>query len=255
MCLYHAATYVLAEDAQRVLLALCRKRLYVFEAVVNAEFLVFECAHHVIRQNLHALHHRVLRHVGGKGVQPLVVVGIARHHYVPDPRGLAYGLEVVEHSLVVGARRANVGLVQRVVECFNVEQHEIGFFERGLDLLVEDRTRGVERGVESALAAQAEELGEKLCLHQRFAAGARHAAAADEVLVFLHLRKQLFGRQFILYGAIDVPRVGIVTKGTTQRTALEKGYKPYSGAVHCAKGFDAVQSSFHKDIFSKRVDE
>lgn len=187
-------------------------------------------------------------------MQPLVVVGVARHHHVPDPRGLAYGLEVVEHGLVVGAGRTHVSLVQRVIERLDVEQHEVGFFERGLDLLVEDGAGGVERGVEAALAAHAEELGEKLGLHQRFATGARHAATTDEVLVFLHLRKQLFGRQFILYGAIDVPRVGIVAKGTTQRTALEEGYKPYSGAVHCAKGFDAVQSSFHKDILSKRVD-
>ena len=115
--------------------------------------------------------------------------------------------------------------------------------------------------METALAAQAEELGEKLCLHQRLAAGARHTAAADKVLVFLHLRKQFLRGQFILDGAIDVPRVGVVAKGTTQRTALEKGYKPDSGAVHCAKGFDAVQSSFHKEIFlangftSKQVNE
>ena len=54
---HHGATYMLAEDAQRVLLAFGRKRLYVFEAVGNAEFLVFECAHHVIGQNLHARHH------------------------------------------------------------------------------------------------------------------------------------------------------------------------------------------------------
>ena len=47
---------MLAEDAQRVLLALGGERVYVYEAVRKAELLVLECAHDVVGQNLHALH-------------------------------------------------------------------------------------------------------------------------------------------------------------------------------------------------------
>ena len=54
---HHGATYMLAEDALRVLLALGGERFYVVEAVRNTEFLVFECAHDVVGQNLHALHY------------------------------------------------------------------------------------------------------------------------------------------------------------------------------------------------------
>ena len=54
---HHGATYMLAEDAQRVLLALGREGVHVFEAVGNTEFLVFECAHDVVGQNPHALHY------------------------------------------------------------------------------------------------------------------------------------------------------------------------------------------------------
>ena len=85
--------------------------------------------------------------------------------------------------------------------------------------------------------AEAEKLFEKLCLHEWFASGAGDASATDEALVLANLGKKLGRFELILWFAMRVPCVGVVAELAPHRTALEKGYEPYSRAIDCAKGF------------------
>ena len=82
--------------------------------------------------------------------------------------------------------------------------------------------------------AEPEQLGDKLRLHQGFAAGYGHAACFTEVgLVPADLPEQLFGLH--LGAGIHGPGIGIMAVGTPQRTPLQKHHKPDARSVHRAK--------------------
>lgn len=238
-----AGEYVL-EDLYGVLLALGAEGRNAVEGIGDAEFLVFEGAHGVVGQQLYSLHHGVLGDVLCQGGEVCVVVGAVGYNNVANPCGFLDLLQVVEQLLVGCSRVAGELLVEGVVDGFDVEQDEVGVLQRLLDCVVEDGSAGVDGCVESFLLAALEKFDEEGGLQERFAAGAGDSSLADEIFVALDFGEELFGGHLVLYGSLGIPCVGVVAVGAPHGTALEKGYKPYSRAVNCAKGLDAVKASF-----------
>ena len=148
-----------------------------FEGIGDAELLVFVGAHGVIGEEFYALHIVVLGKVAGQSGEALVVVGVVGHEHVANPGGFVDVAEMVEEGLVVLAGVAGVGGMEGVVECLDVEKDKIGVLQCLAGFLVEDDAAGVEGGVEVGLFAEAEKVGEKVCLHEGFAARERDSAA------------------------------------------------------------------------------
>ena len=134
--------------------------------------------------------------------------------------------------------------MEAIVNRLDVEHHEVGLIHRPPCLFMEEGSAGVECRVESLLPAESEELLHKGRLHERFSPGTGHPTPFDETFVASHLCHQFLGCQFVGHRAAGIPGIGIMAEGTAHGTALEKGNKPYPGAIHGAERLDTVQSSF-----------
>ena len=170
MCLQDGAAEVLTEDVDGMLLALGVEGWYTVEGIRNAEFLVLVGAHGVIGEQFDAFHIIIYMEMLGERGEAVVAVGIARHEHMAYPRGFVNAVQIVEEGLVVGAGVTRIVLVQSVVEGLDVKQDEVGVLQHLAGFLVEDDAAGVEGGVNAGLLAETEEVEEKVCLHEGFAA-------------------------------------------------------------------------------------
>lgn len=216
------------------------KRVDTFERITEAQLLILEGAKGVIGQHLDLLDHRVTSHVLTEAVQPLVVVGEARHHHVSHPGGDAALLQLVEEPQVVVPPLASETRIEVGVHRLDVEQHEVGVAEHIEGAARAEDATGVEGRVEPLGLAEGEKLGGEVGLHQRLATRQRHAAALDEATVAQHLVEQLLRGELVLAFAMRVPRVGVMAELAAQRTALHERHEAYTGPVDGAKRFHGM---------------
>ena len=243
--LYHRARKILLENADGVLFPLGGKWRCAVKGVGYLQLGVFVDAHGVVGENLYSLDDvGVAGDVLGEGCKLLVAVGEPWHDDMANPCGFLNLLQMVEQLLVGCSCVCRDFFVEAVVEGLDVKQYEVGVLECLLDFVVENGSAGVDGCVESFLLAALEKFDEEGGLQERFAAGAGDSSLADEIFVALDFGEGLFGGHLVLYGSLGIPCVGVVAVGAPHGTALEKGYKPYSRAVNCAKGLDAVKASF-----------
>ena len=120
----------------------------------------------------------------GQGCEVGRVIVEPGYYDVPHPECLARLLQVIEEGLVALARMTREAWVQLIVQCLDVEHHQVALLQRLLHLFVEIDTARVQTGMQALSLAKPKECFHKLCLHQRFTARAGHTARADEGSVF-----------------------------------------------------------------------
>ena len=140
-------------------------------------------------------------------------------------------------------RHTDVFFVDAVVHGFHIEENEVGFGGCTARGFVPDRTRCVERGVESLFVTKFEIGFHKFRLHQGFSACASDSSGANEVFVFSHLSHEFFWGHLVFGFGSNVPGVGIVAKLAAHGTPLQEGDKTDARAIYGAHGFERVYAS------------
>ena len=119
---------------------------------------------------------------------------------------------------------------------FNVEQHHIGLVEYGIELLgmrgVERIAAAIQAGVHSTIGVVvhgAEQVGQKLRLQERLAAGYRNTTAAVKLMVALELVHQVLDGHH--GAAVNRPGIGVVAIRTAHGAALNKHHKADAGSI------------------------
>lgn len=162
---------------------------------------------------------------------------------LPQRHGFAQLVEPRKELQGRGKATAHMGAVLFFSHVLEIEEHAVGHGKQGFDLGVQHTARSVEAGVQASLVAQAEQLGGKGGLHQRFTARKRDAAFLAKVFAEAQgLLEHVFRRPF--FAACRVPGVGVVATATAQGATLGKGYEAHARAVQSAEALERMEAAF-----------
>ena len=175
-------------------------------------------------------------------------VGNARHHHVADnDLDLATCKLIAKRQDACGIAPSQLFMLDRV-GMLNIEQYHVGLVEHGIELLgmrgIERIAAAIQAGVHTTIGVivhGVEQVGQKLRLQERLAAGHRNATAAIELVVTLELIHQVFDGHH--GAAVDRPGIGIVAIRAAHGTALNKHHKADAGSVDRSHRLDRMHAA------------